>query len=91
MPNSRVIEKGLEAGRAYRRHELSLDDYKARLWRTAQETEAVEDWELRGFLKHAEGDLDRLQFTVDTGLLFERTLEVVARVDARLQREQGRG
>lgn len=87
MVSQQVIEHALEAGEAYRRGELSLGAYKAWLWATAQEATALEDKELRTFLKQAESHLDRLQFTVGSRRLFEATLQVVDGVQARLRSE----
>jgi hypothetical protein len=72
----------------YRGRSLSLDDLKALVWEAASTIVTPQERELRDFLQWAEGQLDMIQFTTDDAGVFARSLEIVGRLEAKLQEAQ---
>ncbi len=85
---STVLEEVERACGEYRQRTRTLDDLKATLWNAASQVVAYEEKSLRGFLQWAEGQLDVIQFTTDDAHLFDRSLEVVERVEEMVRRSR---
>ena len=83
-----VLDEVERACGEYRRRSLALDDLKAALWKASSEVVAHDERNLRVFLQWAEGQLDMIQFTMDDGYLYGRTLEIVERVEEMIQRSR---
>ncbi len=77
-----MIDEAVRAGCVlYKRREISLDDIKQLIWKSAQDIVSLEDRTLRAKLMNAESELDLIQFTVNSHLVFDESLAVIARVE----------
>jgi hypothetical protein len=77
-----VLDELARACEQYRRRALSLDEFKAAVWKAASEIVAQEERELREHLQRADGELDMIQFTTNEPEIFNRSLEVVDHLEA---------
>lgn len=77
-----VLDELHRACEQYRNHSLTLDDLKTAAWKAASLIVAHEERELRDHLQRSEGELDMIQFTTNESEIFDRSLEIVDRVEA---------
>ena len=85
-----TVQNVSEACEQYRRREVSEEQLQQCVWNAVQLVVAIEDKELRTFLKRAEGKLELLRFTVDSARLYEESLAVVAEIERRLGKSRTR-
>ena len=83
-----TMDELLRACEQYRGHSLALDDLKAAIWKAASECLAHEERELRDRLQQVEGELDMIQFTTNEAEIFDRSLEIVDRLEAAIRRRR---
>ena len=81
-----ALETLIEAGAHYQNRKITLDEYKASVYETAEALTALEDKDLRIHLKQQENDLDSMQFTIDEDKLFEATLPLVELIAERARK-----
>lgn len=63
---------------------IDLDAYTYNLWKISQEITALEEYELRNLLMESEAHLDSLLHTTEEDMLFEKTMEVVNKIERKL-------
>ncbi len=83
-----ALQTLIDASALYQSRKITLDDYKARVYETAEALTAKEDKDLRMHLKQQENELDSMQFTVDKDKLFNATLPLVDRIVEKVKKVQ---
>lgn len=81
------VQDLLTATKQYKDKKISLDEYKSAVWQAACSIVHVEEKQFRSFLQNSEGDLDIIQFTVDSNKIFDETLKVVEQIEIRSLKE----
>ena len=71
-----------QACEQYRRRLITLDELKSHVWKTASLIAAIEERELRLRLQQLEVRLDIIQCTVEDEQIFDKSLEIVDRIEA---------
>jgi hypothetical protein len=64
---------------------LPLADFKAAVWRAAEQVVLVEECDLRAFLQIAEGRLDMIEHTSNGDDVFEATVPIAREVETRVR------
>ncbi|MBI1946834.1 MAG: hypothetical protein HYS27_14155 [Deltaproteobacteria bacterium] len=70
---------------AFRRRDLSLGELQSALWEASGVVASHEERVLREALRHAEAQLEAIQFTVEEADVFAEALKVADAVEARLR------
>jgi hypothetical protein len=81
-----VLDELQRACEQYRSCSLNLDNLKAAVWKASSEVVAHDERELRDHLQRAEGELDMIRFATNEAEIFNRSLEVVDRIEATIGR-----
>lgn len=71
----------------FRDREIALESLEQSVWEAAQQIVAVEEKGLRAFLMSSAGDLDVMRFTVDDDKCYDAAMNVVSRIEKRLEHE----
>lgn len=65
----------------YKNHEISLNEIKQIIWKSAQIITAIEERTFRNHLIAAEAELDTIQFTCDEDKVFNATLPIILSIE----------
>lgn len=74
----------------YRRKIVDEEQLQEHLWNAVQTIVAVEEKDLRTFLRQAESRVELLRFTVDRDKLYEETLILVIEIEERCKGRRSR-
>jgi hypothetical protein len=81
----RIISHLLDMCQMLRERKITVEEFQIHVANDGEQIVAFEEKELRKFLEAAEGELELIRFTVDREKVFERSLEVVSRIEQRLK------
>jgi hypothetical protein len=70
----------------YRRKAIREEELQSCLWKAVQTIVAVEEKELRDYLRSAEGRVELLRFTVNQNQVYEEVLKLVEEIEGYIQK-----